>query len=462
MEKPTLNILVVEDDKVDFTIVARLLEKNQEWFPVVDWAPSYEKGVEYINQDGHDLYLIDYLLGANTGLDLLTHARERGVEKPIIVLTGVHDDMVRQRMAAVGASDYLEKAELTAHSLERSIRYALRDTATRSRLRSHENELLQIKEKLEQLTEVSVQNTPPPLPQLIHTNRIPADTRIDNYRIQHLVGRGGMGTVYVGEHVHLKRKVALKFLVHDVEGDEEVSKRFEREALAVSAINHPNIITIYDVDVWGETPYIAMEYVEGASLQSLFAEKEPLPLDIAVSLQYQLARGLLQTHKASIVHRDIKPTNIIINNHGYLKVLDFGLAKLLEASRITRSEHTLGTAHYVAPEMFLGNEVDARADIWSTGVLLYQMLTGKKPFGESNLHRVMYVVINKDPAPLSAHDPSIPEAFQHIIDRCLSKEPGERYASFQIMIDDLVTIARTLDGGTDILRESHVADYLSH
>ena len=462
MEKPALNILVVEDDKVDFTIVSRLLDNIQEWYPVVDWAQTYEEGLDLIKQDVHDMYLVDYLLGAQTGLDLITHARERGIEKPIIVLTGVHDEKVEQRMTAVGASDYIEKSELTANNLERSIRYALRDIATKSRLKSHENELLQIKEKLEQLTEIRAKNEPPPLTQLVHTNRIPANTRVDNYRIQHLIGRGGMGTVYVGEHIRLKRRVALKFLVHDVDGFEEVSKRFEREALAVSAVNHPNIITIYDVDVWEETPYIAMEYVEGASLKALFADNKPLPLDIVVNLQYQLARGLLQTHKASIVHRDIKPTNIIINRDGYLKVLDFGLAKLMEASRITRSEHTLGTAHYVAPEMFLGNAVDLRADIWSAGVLMYQMLTGEKPFGKSNLHRVMYAVINKDPDPLNTHDTSIPEVFQQIIDRCLSKDPAQRYTSFQIMIDDLVAIARTLDRGTDILWESHVVDYLNN
>ena len=326
MEKPTLNILVVEDDKVDFAIISRLLEKTQEWFPVVEWAPTFEKGMELIKQNVHDIYLIDYQLGVETGLELLAKAREDGIEKPIIVLIGVNDETVQQWMTAVGASDYIEKREMTANSLERSIRYALRDSATNTRLRTHENELLLIKEKLDQLTEIQAQNEPPPLTQFIHANRIPVNTRIDNYNIQHIIGRGGMGTVYVGEHVRLKRKVALKFLVHEVDDYEAVSKRFEREALAVSAINHPNIITIYDVDVWEEIPYIAMEYVEGASLYSLFADRKPLPLDIALNLQYQLARGLLHTHRASIVHRDIKPTNIIINKSGYLKVLDFGLA----------------------------------------------------------------------------------------------------------------------------------------
>ena len=132
----------------------------------------------------------------------------------------------------------------------------------------------------------------------------------------------------------------------------------------------------------------------------------------------------------------------------------------MEASRITRSEHTLGTAHYVAPEMFMGNEVDFRVDIWSTGVLMYQMLTGKKPFGENNVHRVMYAVINKDPEPLSTHYPTIPPSFQHIINKCLSKDPKDRYGSFETMIDDLVAIAREHEGGTDILWESHVVPFV--
>ena len=456
-----LKILIVDDDHVDYEALERLLQKSQEWFPEIDWARSYEEGCEKIKQDTHDIYLIDYKIGPKTGHDLLTLARAEGIDKPSIVLTNLHNDNIEESLTAVGAFDILEKTGLTTQILERSIRYALRDYATSNKLKSHENELVQIKEKLDQLSEISVQNQLPPLAQVINANRIPEGTLVDNYAVQHPIGRGGMGTVYLGEHVRLKRKVALKFLVGQVEEYEEVSKRFEREALAVSAINHPNIITIYDVDQWEGTPYIAMEYVDGFSLQSLFADKTPLPWAVAINLQYQLARGLLHTHKASIVHRDIKPTNIIVDKNGYLKVLDFGLAKLLDASRITRSEHTLGTAHYVAPEMFLGDEVDFRADIWSAGVMMYQMLTGKKPFGESNLHRVMYAVINKDPEPLATHDPSFPLAFQHIIDKCLAKTPEDRYHSFHAMIDDLVEIARTFEEGIEVLFEGYAAGFLA-
>ena len=460
MEKPTLNILVVEDDQVDFSIVKRLLGKCQEWFPVVDWAKTYEEGKTQLSHHTHDVYLIDIHLGSKSGLELLAYVKEKGVEKPCIVLTGLKNEDILQEVVASGAADYLEKDDLTTLALERSIRYALRDYETKSRLKSHEDELVQIKEKLDQLTEINIQNQLPPVTQVIHANRIPQGTQVDNYEIQHMIGKGGMGTVYVGEHIRLKRKVALKFLIGEAGGYEEVSKRFEREALAVSAVNHPNIITIYDVDQWQGTPYIAMEYVEGVSLSELFTQNIPLPFDIVLNLQYQLARGLLQTHNAMIVHRDIKPTNIIVNHEGYLKVLDFGLAKLMEASRITRSEHTLGTAHYVAPEMFLGDEVDFRADIWSTGVLMYQMLTGKKPFGENNLHRVMYAVINKEPVPLQEIDPSIPPIFQHIIDKCLSKNPGDRFSSFAVMIEDLVHASNELNSETDILRENRVAEFL--
>lgn|GEM_PF-2571879 len=455
-----LKILIVEDDHADYGALELLLQKSQEWLPQIEWARDYEEGCKKIKQDAHDIYLIDYKLGPKTGHDLLTLARSEGIDKPSIVLTNLHNDNVEESLTAAGAFDILEKTGLTTQILERSIRYALRDYATSNRLKSHENELVQIKEKLDQLTEISAQNQLPPLAQVIHANRIPEGTLVDNYVVHYPIGRGGMGTVYLGEHVRLKRNVALKFLVGQVEEYEEVSKRFEREALAVSAINHPNIITIYDVDQWEGTPYIAMEYVDGASLRSLFADKKPLPREFAVNLQYQLARGLLHTHKASIVHRDIKPTNIIIDKNGYLKVLDFGLAKLLDASRITRSEHTLGTAHYVAPEMFLGDEVDFRADIWSAGVMMYQMLTGKKPFGENNLHRVMYSVINKDPEPLATHDPSIPTAFQYIIDKCLAKKPEDRYHSFRIMIDELVEIARTFEEGVEVLWEGYAAVFL--
>lgn len=459
MSKSALNILVIEDDDIDFATVDRLLKKTQEWSLVVDWAKTYDEGLYRIKQDAHDIYLLDYKLGAKTGLDILSHARDEGIEKPIIALTGLGNEDIEQNFAAYGASDCIQKSELTTLVLERSIRYALRDYTTKSRLKLHEDELVQIKEKLDQLAEIRSNNQPPPVTHVIHTNRIPEGARIDNYKIQHLIGKGGMGVVYLGEHVRLKRKVALKFLIGDGDEYEEISKRFEREALAVSAVNHPNIITIYDVDQWEGTPYIAMEYVDGVSLKDVFSKGIPLPLDIVVNLQYQLAQGLYHTHEASIVHRDIKPTNIIINLNGYLKIFDFGLAKLMDASRITRSEHTLGTAHYVAPEMFIGNEVDLRADIWSIGVLLYQMLTGEKPFGQSNLHRVMYAVLNKQPAPLSEHDATIPDSFQQILDKCLAKNPDDRYPSLLYMIDDLLKIARTLGGEKDVFRESYAASF---
>ena len=286
------------------------------------------------------------------------------------------------------------------------------------------------------------------------------DTIVNNYRILSKIGEGGMGAVFLAEHTRLKRKAALKFLSREILNDKESLVRFEREALAISAINHPNIITIYDIDAFEEVPYLAMEYVDGISLKTLFDSQSALPVEIAIHLQYQIAQGLFKTHQASIVHRDIKPANIMVSREGYIKILDFGLAKLMDASRITRSEHTLGTVHYIAPEMYLGNDVDHRADIWGIGVLFYQMLTGQLPFEGSNLHKVMFSVVNKAPVPLQAKAPELPIELQGIIDKCLAKDRGERYQSLSEMVEDLVALSMQLIVSQGAAPEARVAEYI--
>ncbi|MBX2820204.1 MAG: serine/threonine protein kinase [Rhodothermaceae bacterium] len=286
------------------------------------------------------------------------------------------------------------------------------------------------------------------------------DTIVNNYRILTKIGEGGMGAVYLAEHVRLKRKAALKFLSREILNDKESLVRFEREALAISAINHPNIVTIYDIDAFEDVPYIAMEYVDGFSLKSLFGSQSNLPVDIAIHLQYQIAQGLLRTHQASIVHRDIKPANIMVSREGYIKILDFGLAKLMDASRITRSEHTLGTVHYIAPEMYLGNSTDHRADIWGIGVLFYQMLTGALPFEGSNMHKVMFSVVNKSPVPLQGKNPDLPTELQGIIDKCLAKDREYRYKSLIEMVEDLVALSMQLMTSPGVSLETQVAKFV--
>ncbi len=441
----SLRVLVVEDDPSDFEAIERLLAKTQGWRPLVERADSFDEGAAQLQRKAHDIYLIDYLLDKGTGLDLLSLARELEVEKPIIMLIGDSGGDVGPQVTASGASDYIEKADATAEKLERSIRYAIKHKETDVQLQAHTRELMALKEKLDLLTQVSENNRNTPLAPTLHALSIPTGTLVKNYRVIKLIGRGGMGSVYLAEHTRLKRKAALKFFLGDLDEEPDAMKRFEREAMAISSVNHPNIITIYDIDLWGRAPYIAMEYVEGVSAKVLFENQGILPLDISLNLIAQLAEGLLQTHRAAVVHRDIKPANLMIDPSGYLKILDFGLAKLIEASRITQSEHTLGTAYYVAPEMFLGKRVDHRADIWAAGVLLYQMLTGTLPFGEKNIHRVMYAVLNKTPVPVHEKNPDLPEPLQDIIDKCLHKNPEHRYHAFSEMIDDLFSVSSHLE-----------------
>jgi len=286
------------------------------------------------------------------------------------------------------------------------------------------------------------------------------DTIVNNYRILAKIGEGGMGDVFLAEHVRLKRKAALKFLSREILNDKESLVRFEREALAISAINHPTIVTIYDIDAFEEVPYLAMEYVDGVSLKTLLDHQSNLPVDIAIHLQYQIAQGLLKTHQASIVHRDIKPANIMVSREGYIKILDFGLAKLMDASRITRSEHTLGTVHFIAPEMYLGKDVDHRADIWGIGVLFYQMLTGELPFEGSNLHKVMFSVVNKAPVSLHEKKADLPVELQGIINKCLVKNRDERYQSLSEMIEDLVALSMQFVVAQGVTSEAQVAKYI--
>lgn len=240
-----------------------------------------------------------------------------------------------------------------------------------------------------------------------------------------------MGEVYLAEDTELRRKVALKFFTPPSPGAAEAKTRFKQEAQLAASLNHPNIVTIYEVDEWEGKPYIAMEYVEGKTLREVIesAGGSPLPIERALDIAAQVCEGLKEAHRNGITHRDLKPDNILIDKNGRVKILDFGLAKLKGAAKITKDSTRMGTPGYMSPEQITGAEVDHRSDIFSFGVILYEMLSGKLPFAGERDISIFYSILNEDPRPLSQYRPETPEWLCQIVERALQKNTGQRFPS---------------------------------
>ena len=260
-----------------------------------------------------------------------------------------------------------------------------------------------------------------------------------HYRITAKLGEGGMGEVYLALDTKLDRKVALKFLPAHLSIQDDVKARFIQEAKAASALNHPNVCTIYDILEADGRIFIAMEYVEGQTLRDKrgsFSEKQSL--EIAA----QIADGLAAAHEKGIVHRDIKSENIMLRKDGIPQIMDFGLAKLRGVSRLTKEGSTLGTVGYMSPEQALGQDVDHRSDLFSLGVVIYEMLTGEMPFKGGHEAAIMYEIVNVDAAPPSAVKPEINPELDRIVLECLEKEPSERYQGAREIAKDLRRVKR--------------------
>ncbi len=252
---------------------------------------------------------------------------------------------------------------------------------------------------------------------------------VSHYRILEKLGEGGMGVVYKAEDTRLKRPVALKFLPQALITDLEAKERFTHEAQAASALDHPNICNIYEINESDDGQlFIAMACYDGETLKKKI-ERGPLPVGEAVEIATQVAQGLAKAHEAGIVHRDIKPANIIVTKDGIAKILDFGLAKLSGRTLLTKTGTTMGTAAYMSPEQARSEAVDARTDIWSLGVVLYEMLTGKRPFESDYEQAVVYSILNEDPPQIRDLRPEIPEGLEGIVRRAMARECTDRYQS---------------------------------
>ncbi len=287
-----------------------------------------------------------------------------------------------------------------------------------------------------------------------------AGTRVGKYEIRQLLGAGGMGEVYLAQDAELRRPVALKFLPAEVAADPRRLERFGREALAASALNHPNIVTVYDI---GQTRdgrrFIATEFVDGATLRER-QKTHRLRLTDTLDIVAQAAAALVEAHGQGIVHRDIKPENVMVRRDGYVKVLDFGLAKLtggpaaggVDTEAATRAlaptgaGTVLGTVSYMSPEQSRGEEVDARTDVWSLGVVLYELLTGHLPFRGKSASHIIVAIQDAEPPPLSAHLPEVPDLLQEVVSDALAKDREARLTTRQ-MLAKLQRLKRRVDAG---------------
>jgi serine/threonine protein kinase/Tfp pilus assembly protein PilF len=264
---------------------------------------------------------------------------------------------------------------------------------------------------------------------------------ISHYKILEKLGEGGMGVVYKAEDTRLNRFVALKFLPPHTTSSSEERSRFLQEAQAASALNHPNVCTIHDIKQEDGHDFIVMEFVDGETLRRRLT-RGPLDTDEAIAFAIQIGDALQEAHGKGIVHRDIKADNIIVNTKDQIKVMDFGLAKLKGSMKLTKTSSTVGTLAYMAPEQIQGSEVDHRSDIFSFGVVLFEMLTGRLPFRGEHDAAMMYSILNEQPDQIQTHRPNLSPEFAHILNRALEKNPSDRYQSIEDVLIDLRRLKR--------------------
>jgi len=259
---------------------------------------------------------------------------------------------------------------------------------------------------------------------------------ISHYKIIEKIGEGGMGVVYKAEDTKLKRAVVLKFLHPDLTREMEAKERFIQEAQAAAALDHPHICTVYEINESEGQTYIAMAYVDGQSLKEKI-DTGPVGLDEALTITSQVAEGLRAAHKKGIIHRDIKPANIMLTEEGLAKIMDFGLAKLSWGVDLTKTATVLGTVAYMSPEQARGEKVDEHTDIWSLGCVLYEILTGKRPFKSIHNHAAIYSILNEEPEPISRLRKDVPAGVEKILETCLQKDPLNRYRDMEALLSEL-------------------------
>jgi len=269
---------------------------------------------------------------------------------------------------------------------------------------------------------------------------------VGNYKIEEKLGEGGMGAVYKGVDTMLDREVAIKALKPELASQTAIVERFRSEAVTLAKLNHPNIASLYSLFRQGEELYMVLEFVRGETLDTILQKRGALPAEEAIPVFCQVLDGISHAHEFGIVHRDIKPANMMLTEGGKLKVLDFGIARLLGSARMTRAGNIIGTLEYMAPEQVKGQETDARSDIYALGMMLYEVLTGKTPFDTENEFELMQLQTGAMPVPPREINPDIPEEVEAAIMQAIAKNPDERYQNAGDFLQDLLDAGFSTSG----------------
>jgi len=271
-------------------------------------------------------------------------------------------------------------------------------------------------------------------------------SQLGRYEVLGELGQGAMGIVYKARDPLIDRVVAIKTINLGLALDEkeEYEGRFYQEAKAAGRLNHPNIVTIYDVGKSGDVAYIAMEFLQGRELRDIMNDGGLLPVDQVLDIVAQVAQGLAYAHEHGIVHRDVKPSNIMVVRDGHAKITDFGIARMASSAVRTQTGMVLGSPKYMSPEQVMGKEIDQRSDIFSLGVMLYEMLTGQAPFNGENVNAIMYQTLNAVPAPPNTLNPAVPEMINFILAKALAKKVEDRYQNAKDFAVDLRACRDTL------------------
>jgi len=280
----------------------------------------------------------------------------------------------------------------------------------------------------------------------------------DRYEIIRSVGEGGMANVYLARDIILDRNVAIKILRGDLAGDEKFVRRFQREALSASSLSHPNIVEMYDVGEDNGTYYIVMEYVDGMTLKQLIKKRGEISISEAIDIMLQITDGIKEAHDSYIIHRDLKPQNILIQDNGEIKITDFGIAMALNSTQLTQTNSVMGSVHYLPPEQASGKGATIKSDVYSMGILFYELLTGKLPFKGENAVEIALKHMKNDIPSVREIDDSIPQSVENIIIKATAKNPKNRYETVSAMHDDLLTCLNE----ERLNEKKHVFEYPEH